>query len=556
MDDSEVGNKYDRQVRLWNSIGQSSLSNANICIIDINITTSEILKNLVLSGVGNIKIIDNRSINDLSNFEIENNFFLNPISKNDLIDNISVAKLLSKNLQQLNPDVSITYIDNKDISDLITFSSPPYLNTEFWSQFDCIISTKIFDKSTSLSLQNKLIPFCYNNYIPCISVLNIGFYAFLKIIYNERTIIDTHKPTSLLQDLRLDKPWLELQNYINSFEFNKLSDIELSNIPYSIILSKLSSDFKLKNKNNNNQSSLPPSPTTKQIRELIKNLYRSGDESNIDEAYKKANKLNKISNDIPDNLVKIFNEIENHLNNSEIYNNLPIFQLKFWLLSKTLKIFVDSNDYLVPLNGLIDDMESNTENYNNLKKLYTDKSLKDFKSFKEVLLIELNKFNTKTNKSIEINDSEIKNFIKNSRFIEFEKNSTDLSNSLNSALLDPLQNDYKDLININIYLGFLAIEKFYHEHNKYPTDSSDSAELRAIMISILCYYDINSFPEGLDKILDEFIRYKGLEIHNVSSLIGGITSQEIIKILTNQYLQLDNCLTFDGIRSKAETWKL
>ncbi|OWB77453.1 hypothetical protein B5S32_g1619 [[Candida] boidinii] len=543
MDDSEVGNKYDRQVRLWNSSGQSSLSNANICILNINITTSEILKNLVLSGVGNIKIIDNKLINSLSNFEIKSNFFLNPITKPDLIENISVAKLLTRNLQNLNPDVSITYIDNKDISDLI--SSP--LNSKFWSQFNCIISTKILNENLSNLLQNELIPFCYNNYIPFISVLNIGFYAFLKIIYNERTIIDTHKPVSLLQDLRLDMPWLELKNYINSFEFNKLSDIKLSNIPYSIILSKLFIDYKIKNNNN--------SPNTKQMRELVKNLYRSGDESNLDEAYKKANKINKISNNLPDNLIKIFYEIDNHLN---LNNNLPIYQLKFWLLSKTLKNFIDSNNNLIPLNGLIDDMESDTENYNNLKKLYTEKSLKDFQNFKEILSIELNKFNksNNNNKLINITDNEIKIFIKNSKFIEFEKNSTDFKILLNSNLLDPLKNNYKDLININIYLGFLAIENFYHEHNKFPSNSSDSAELRAIMISILCYYNINSFPEGLDKILDEFIRYKGLEIHNISSLIGGIASQEVIKILTNQYLQLDNCLTFDGIRSKAETWKL
>ena len=42
--------KYDRQLRLWASTGQSNLENSHICLINATSTGSEILKNLILPG--------------------------------------------------------------------------------------------------------------------------------------------------------------------------------------------------------------------------------------------------------------------------------------------------------------------------------------------------------------------------------------------------------------------------------------------------------------------------------------------------------------------------
>ncbi|KAK1875031.1 NEDD8-activating enzyme E1 regulatory subunit, partial [Dissostichus eleginoides] len=44
--------KYDRQLRLWGDHGQESLENAHVCLINATATGTEILKNLVLPGIG------------------------------------------------------------------------------------------------------------------------------------------------------------------------------------------------------------------------------------------------------------------------------------------------------------------------------------------------------------------------------------------------------------------------------------------------------------------------------------------------------------------------
>ena len=51
------------------------------------------------------------------------------------------------------------------------------------------------------------------------------------------------------------------------------------------------------------------------------------------------------------------------------------------------------------------------------------------------------------------------------------------------------------------------------------------------------------------------LRSAGLELHSIASYLGGISAQEVIKILTSQYVPIDNCLFYDGIRQQLEVQK-
>jgi amyloid beta precursor protein binding protein 1 len=52
------------------------------------------------------------------------------------------------------------------------------------------------------------------------------------------------------------------------------------------------------------------------------------------------------------------------------------------------------------------------------------------------------------------------------------------------------------------------------------------------------------------------VRARGGELHNISSLWGGVVSQEIIKVVTKQYVPVDNTLLFDGIQSTTASLRL
>jgi hypothetical protein len=52
----------------------------------------------------------------------------------------------------------------------------------------------------------------------------------------------------------------------------------------------------------------------------------------------------------------------------------------------------------------------------------------------------------------------------------------------------------------------------------------------------------------------EMTRYGGLELHNISSFIGGITAQEAVKIITHLYVPLPGLFVFNGIAGCGGTY--
>lgn len=65
--------RYDRQLRLWASSGQSALESAHILVLSSSATSTSILKNLVLPGIGAFTICDDKIVDGA---DAGNNFFL------------------------------------------------------------------------------------------------------------------------------------------------------------------------------------------------------------------------------------------------------------------------------------------------------------------------------------------------------------------------------------------------------------------------------------------------------------------------------------------------
>lgn len=62
--------------------------------------------------------------------------------------------------------------------------------------------------------------------------------------------------------------------------------------------------------------------------------------------------------------------------------------------------------------------------------------------------------------------------------------------------------------------------------------------------------------ERVVKVAEEVARAGGGELHNTSALTGGMVAQEIIKIITKQYIPVDNTCVFDGISSRCQVLHL
>ena len=62
--------------------------------------------------------------------------------------------------------------------------------------------------------------------------------------------------------------------------------------------------------------------------------------------------------------------------------------------------------------------------------------------------------------------------------------------------------------------------------------------------------------DHVQKVCKEVARARGGELHNIAALTGGMVAQEIIKIITKQYIPIDNTCVFDGVSSRVQILRL
>jgi amyloid beta precursor protein binding protein 1 len=57
-------------------------------------------------------------------------------------------------------------------------------------------------------------------------------------------------------------------------------------------------------------------------------------------------------------------------------------------------------------------------------------------------------------------------------------------------------------------------------------------------------------------VVAEMQRSQGGELHNIAALTGGMVAQEAIKVVTRQYVPVDNTCVFDGVGSRSEVLRI
>ena len=97
---------------------------------------------------------------------------------------------------------------------------------------------------------------------------------------------------------------------------------------------------------------------------------------------------------------------------------------------------------------------------------------------------------------------------------------------------------------ISIYLALRATE---HANNATAVGIVDQVVKR-----------IPAFAENerLIQAAEEIARAGSGELHNIAAVTGGMVAQEVIKIITNQYIPVDNACIFDGISSRCQILRL
>lgn len=78
--------------------------------------------------------------------------------------------------------------------------------------------------------------------VPFVACRSVGFLGYIRVQVKEHTIIETH-PDSLNPDLRLDKPWPHLKEYLDKIDISTLDRKERSHVPALVVLYYFLSKF-------------------------------------------------------------------------------------------------------------------------------------------------------------------------------------------------------------------------------------------------------------------------------------------------------------------------
>lgn len=228
--------------RLWAATGQSALESARVLVIGASATTTSILKNLVLPGIGHITLLDHGAV---SPADAGNNFFFDgptSIGRNR-------AEEAVRFLAELNDSVD-AHADTRDVADVLASDQ------SYFFGFSLIITHNIapvlLTRLANLLWGNPSSP-------PLIPVRSAGFLAeffvqfhahesswiFPKVVaMSDRmcdVVIESH--TEISPSLRINKPFPALLQAARGFDFDAMDTTDHGHIPYVYILVRALDDW-------------------------------------------------------------------------------------------------------------------------------------------------------------------------------------------------------------------------------------------------------------------------------------------------------------------------
>jgi len=237
--------------------------------------------------------------------------------------------------------------------------------------------------------------------------------------------------------------------------------------------------------------------------------------------------------------------------NDEKANNITSESHWFWVLTRAVKEFQkkEGGGIYLPISGSLPDMTTTAHSYVQLQRIYGAKAAQDADAV-EVHARALLKSIGRPEDSI--TKEQIAFFCKNCRDMRVFRLAP-LSNEFDNSKIQKDNNWYDE--KGKWFLANLAAGKFQTEHGRLPGDRNteplqDFDALKKISQTVIkeLEFDDDVLP---DDYLKEMCRYGGSQIHTTCAYLGGVASQEIIKLITKQWVGVNNSLIYDGISGNA-----
>lgn len=515
---SEKERKYDRQLRLWAASGQAALESANILLLNSGAGTVgvETLKNLVLPGIGRFTIADAAKVAEA---DLGVNFFLDEDSLGK-----SRAQSCTELLLELNPEVQGDWFPKNEEPlklDKLLEHSPTFTTI----LYTCPIHPDDLKLVEGYAQEHKT---------PVIAVHSAGLYSYFRIsLPGAFPIVDTHPDVTATTDLRLLAPWPELLDFSKGMTENieSLSDHDHGHLPYVVILLHYLDQWKETHNGAYPSTYKEKAEFRKMVADATRRSNAEGGEENFDEAVA-AVMVTVTPPSLPSGLKEVFE-----------YGHSGQVKQKtgFWLIADAVEQFYQRHKCL-PLPGSIPDMKAQSSVYIQLQNIYKAKARRDVAEVLEIV----QGFPDGRN----IDPGEVELFCKNAAFVKLINAGGAKADRLATVFEEETAKDAfaeEAMLPLSLVPIYLAL---------FATSHVPAASAEEILTTVKNLLPGSADNERLAQAAQEVARAGGGELHNISALTGGMVAQEMIKIITKQYIPIDNTCIFDGIGSRSQVLRL
>ncbi|XP_076370539.1 nedd8-activating enzyme E1 regulatory subunit APP-BP1 isoform X2 [Tachypleus tridentatus] len=429
------------------------------------------------------------------------------------------------------------------------YQTPEHLleeNSEFFNSFSVVVATGLTEKT--LLLLSSLL---WEAGVPLLVCRAYGMIGYMRLQVSEHTVIETH-PDNVLDDLRLDRPFPALQEYVESLNLDQMDLKDHSHTPYVALLLKYIQQWQ---KENNGE--IPRTFNEKKaFKEMIRKGIRINEEGVPDEEENYEEAIKAVNTALNATLVPV--NVQNILNDTAC-ENLSSESKPFWIMARALRDFVENEGKgALPVRGTIPDMTADSERYIKLQNVYRAQATKDVNAISnrvQKLLLDLGKPQDL------ITEMDIKLFCKNTHNLQVVRGRS-LAQEYNPKTMKfqdivmHLNNPDSEMV---FYVMLRAVDRFYTEFNRFPGYFDDQVEPDIIKLkTCLCriLQEWGCAPLAKDDYVHEMCRYGAAELHSVAAFIGGTGAQEVIKLITGQYVPFNNTFLYNAMTATSATFEL
>jgi len=200
-------------------------------------------------------------------------------------------------------------------------------------------------------------------------------------------------------------------------------------------------------------------------------------------------------------------------------------------------------------------MTADTHSFLALQEIYQTKAREDI----DAIAANVSKILKSVGKPEDaISHDDVRLFCRNAQFLRFVRTrSLTEEYTTETAAKDNISSSLYD--NGIFYVLLRAVDRFYSKQGRFPGWKDDQVQtdlplLKELVQGFLTENGCEASAVS-DDVIHEMCRFGASELHNIAAFLGGVVSQEAIKILTHQWVPLNNTLIFNGMKCTSETFQ-